>query len=226
MKLNALIVDDEHSGRVSLKILLKNQFNYLFDKIITASSLPQAIEIAADESFNICFLDIELNNQSGFDLLTHLSKATKVIFVTAYSEYAIRAIREKAYDYLLKPINPAEFTNCIKRFEEEIKQKDSTEFLLVKEQGFTVPLHFNEIVYVEANGPYSKVYVLNNKQYTMSKTLKALGEILNTDFIRIHKSYIVNKTKVQSFKKDNLITTTNVCLPVSRLGAKVLSQYF
>jgi two-component system, LytTR family, response regulator len=145
--------------------------------------------------------------------------------VTAYSEYAIRALREKAYDYLLKPIQPTELMDCIKRFEAETR-KQPGRFLLVKQQGFTVPVALNEIVYLEAKGPYSKIFLVNNNQYLMSKTLKILNDLLSNDFIRIHRSFLVNKAMVQSFKKDNLITTTNVCLPVSRLGSKILSQYF
>ena len=226
MRLNSLIVDDEYSGRISLKILLKQQFSYLFNQIITAATLDEAIESISKESFNICFLDVELNDRSGFDLLPYLPPETKVIFVTAYSEYAIRALRERAYDYLLKPINPTELVDCIQRLEKESKQEKSRNFLLIKEQGFTVPVEFNEIVYLKAKGPYSKVCLLNNNTYVISKTLKNLTEILSSDFIRIHKSYMVNKTMVQSYKKDNLITTSNVCLPVSRLGSKILSQYF
>jgi two-component system LytT family response regulator len=123
MKLHSLIVDDEHSGRISLKILLEQQFPYLFKKIITASSLDEAIEIVSKESFSICFLDIELNDRSGFDLLPYLPPETKVIFVTAYSEFAIRALREKAYDYLLKPINPAELVDCIQRLEKANRKR-------------------------------------------------------------------------------------------------------
>lgn len=225
MKLNALIVDDEHSGRAALKILLKENFSYLFEKFVTASSLNKAIEIVSEQLFDFCFLDIELNDQSGFDLLPHLPPETKVVFVTAYSEYAIRALREKAYDYLLKPIQPAELMDCIKRFEAET-QRQPGRFLLVKQQGFTMPVALNEIVYLEAKGPYSKIFLVNDNQYLMTKTLKILADLLRNDFIRIHRSFLVNKMMVQSFKKDSLITTTNVCLPVSRLGSKMLSQYF
>lgn len=225
MKLNALIVDDEHSGRAALEILLKENFSYIFEKLVTASSLNGAIEIVSQQLFDFCFLDIELNDQSGFDLLPHLPSETKVVFVTAYSEYAIRALREKAYDYLLKPIQPEELMDCIKRFEAETR-KQPERFLLVKQQGFTIPVALDEIVYLEAKGPYSKICLINNNQYLMSKTLKVLTDLLSNDFIRIHRSFLVNKAMIQSFKKDNLITITNVCLPVSRLGSKILSQYF
>lgn len=225
-KLNALIVDDEHSGRVSLKILLRKDFNLLFDKIITASSLSEALSHVSSETFDLCFLDIELGNKSGFELMPHLPAETKVIFVTAYSEYAIKAIKEKAFDYLLKPINPAELATAIKRYEQEVTVNISSKYLLIKDHGFTIPVYFDDIHHIEANGPYSKICLINHTEYTTAKTLKLLTEMAGTNFIRIHKSYTVNKSLIKSFNRDSIVTTTNICLPVSRIGSKVLSQYF
>jgi len=226
MKINALIVDDEYSGRITLQILLQKEFSHLFDKIILASSLEEAIQKNTSETFHLCFLDIELNNDSGFSLLSHLSKATTVIFVTAYSEHAIKALREKAYDYLLKPVNPPELKSAISRYEKEMMAVDLQKYIFIKEQGYTVPVAFNEIEYLKANGPYSKVCLVNRTEYVLAKTLKTMSKCLNSDFIRIHKSYIVNKKMIQNFKKDRLITTTQICLPVSRVGARVLSELF
>lgn len=225
MKLNALIVDDEHSGRASLKILLNKDFYYLFEKITTVATLQDAIKITAKESFQVCFLDIELNTHSGFELLPHLSSDTKIVFVTAYSEYAIQAIKGKAFDYLLKPINPIELKNCINRYEKEI-WGGVKKYLHIKELGDTVPVRFEDIEYLQANGPYSKIYLTNQKEYITAKTLKTLTEFLGQDFIRIHKSYIVNKMMVKSFNKESLTTIHNTCLPVSRIGAKELSEHF
>ena len=226
MKLKALIVDDEHSGRATLKILLKRDFSYLFDKIITSSSLEEAIIMVSDESFDICFLDIELGSKSGFDFLPYLPSNTTVIFVTAYSEYAIKAVREKAFDYLLKPINPMDLKQAIDRYENEITNNPSSNCILIKEHGFTIPIPLNEIHYIEAKGPYSKIYLVNSIEYTTSKTLKSLTDIVGQNFIRIHKSYTINRAVIKSFKKNSIITINDICLPVSRVGAKVLSQYF
>ena len=226
-KLTALIVDDEHSGRSSLKILLNKNCFYLFEKIVTAASLNEAIKIVADESFNVCFLDIQLNNQSGFDLVPYLSPETKIIFVTAYSEYAIKAIKDRAFDYLLKPLNPIEFKICMSRFEKETLGNGAIKkYLQIKEQGATVPISLEEIEFLEAEGAYSKIHLVKKKEYITAKTLKSMTDMLGNDFIRIHKSYIVNKMMIQSFKKDSLTTIHNTCLPVSRVGAKELSLHF
>ncbi len=226
-KLTALIVDDEHSGRSSLKILLNKNCYYLFEKIITASSLDEAIQLTKEDHFNICFLDINLNNQSGFDLLPYLANDTKVIFVTAYSEFAIKAIKENAFDYLLKPINPAEFTLCVNRYEKEVMDtKGSKKYLHIKDQGATIPIQLDEIEFLQAEGAYSKIHLTKNREYITAKTLKSMTDALGKDFIRIHKSYIINKMMIKSFKKNSLTTIHNTCLPVSRVGAKELSLHF
>lgn len=227
MKLTALIVDDEHSGRTALSILLKKNHYYLFEQLITASSLEEAILVLSKDTIHLCFLDIQLHAKSGFELLPYLSLQTKVIFVTAFSEYAINAIREKAFDYLLKPLNPLELKACISRYEKEyLTQENTSQYLPIKVQGATTPLRIGEIEYVAAAGAYSSIHLVANKQHITAKTLKAMADILGNDFIRIHKSYIVNKLMIKSFKKDTLTTTKNTCLPVSRIGAKELSKHF
>ena len=119
-KINVLIVDDEYSGRNSLKIILQAKAYGLINKITTSSNLGDAKIKVSSNDFQIVFLDIGLGNHSGFELLPYLSESTKVIFVTAYSEFAIQAIKQKAFDYILKPISPIELMGTINRY-----QKDS-----------------------------------------------------------------------------------------------------
>jgi len=227
IKLKALIVDDEHSGRTSLKILLNKYYYYLFEEIYTSSSLEDAISTLSKQSFDICFLDIELNTKSGFDLLPYLQPNTTVIFVTAFSEYAIAAIKGKAFDYLLKPINPIELKKSINRYKKEfLEEKDVKKNLLIKVNGLTNPLPINEIEYIQARGAYSKIVMLDKKEYITAKTLKKIIVLIGHDFIRIHKSYIINKMMIKSFKKETLTTTQNTCLPISRIGTKELSRHF
>lgn len=227
MKIKTLIVDDEHSGRASMKILLNRHYYYLFEAIETANSLDDAIRMVKGTVYNICFLDIQLANHSGFELLPHLSPNTKVVFVTAYSEFAIRAIKEQAFDYILKPLNPLELKACISRYEREhLNYSSNINYLFIKEQGETIPIPLIDIEYLEADGAYSIICLAKGKSYTTSKTLKAITTSLGGSFIRIHKSFIVNKTMIRSYKKDSLTTIHNKCLPVSRVGAKELSLHF
>lgn len=227
MKIKALIVDDEHSGRSSIKILLNKYYYYLFESVETAANISEAISLANQKFYNICFLDIQLANHSGFELLPHLSVNTKVVFVTAYSEFAIKAIKEQAFDYILKPLNPLELKACISRYEKEyLNNSNNINYLFIKEQGETIPIPLVDIEYLEADGAYSIICLTKGKSYTTSKTLKTITALLGKDFIRVHKSYIVNKTMIKSYKKNSLTTIHNKCLPVSRVGAKELAQHF
>ena len=227
MKANALIVDDEYSGRISLQILLQKHFDHLFSNIVTASSVEEAVARLSRESFQLCFLDIELQHQSGFDILPHVEPSAKIVFVTAYSQYAIQAIKQRAFDYLLKPLNPIELKLCVQRFEKEVLGGGIGKcHLIVKDKGLSKPLSFSVIEYLQADGPYSRIFSIHKMQYTTARTLKHLTALLGDDFIRVHKSYLVNKTMVQSFNKDSLITTYHTCLPVSRIGGKELSRHF
>lgn len=222
-----LIVDDEYSGRASLSILLNKNHGYLFHDIVTASSLDEAKEIVSKEIFDICFLDIELANHDGFELIPYLSDKTVIVFVTAYSEFAIKAIKEQAFDYLIKPLTHSELKLCMSRYANAyIKDSNVKNFLLIKKNGANVPLPLSEIEYVNGDGPYSKVYLVNRTEHVTAKTLKTLSNPLGENFIRIHKSYLVNKLMIRSFNKNSLTTIHNTCLPVSRVGTKILAQHF
>lgn len=227
MRLKALIVDDDHNGRKAISILLKKHYYYLFAQIDTANSIDDARDKVNKSNYNLCFLNIQPGSQSGFELLPFLFSETRVIFFTPYSEIAIKAIKERAFDYILKPIDVVEFKACISRLEKEYAGgKEIKRYLLIKEQGETIPIPIVDIEYLEADGAYSKIYLITKEKYTTAKTLKALSNNLGDHFIRIHKSYMVNIEYVKSFKKDILTTSQNNNLPVSRVGSKELSRYF
>ena len=215
-RLNILIVDDEISGTTALRILLNQNFNSLFKSITTSSSIQDAIKKVTLDSYQIIFLDIQLGSQSGFELLPYIPKHTKVIFVTAYSEHAIKAIKENAFDYLMKPLDPDELKNTIERYKSEvIEYTDNLKILTVKESGKSVPIRVNEIDYIKGNGPYSILYLTNSTNYTTARTLKTLHSLLGNKFIRIHKSYLVNKDAIKSYNKLTITTKSNKCLPIT-----------
>ena len=225
MKLKILIVDDEYSGRISLSILLKEHCIQSVETIKLASDLPTAIELINTNSFDICFLDIHLSNGLGFEIVGHIPESIQIIYVTAFSEYAINAIKNRAFDYLLKPVNPAELklalnNVCIKR--ESLKKL----FVNIKSKGATNPIKQSDILLVKANGPYSEIYLKSGKVITTAQTLKSLHEKLNTEFIRIHKSYIVRKDSITSFNKKGIFFDNNKTLPISRTGLKLLQEYY
>lgn len=227
MRFKILIVDDESAGRTLLIHQSKKVFGEKIAVLEAAENLESAKKKLISQLFDICFLDIQLSQNNGFDLLPFISPTTKVVFVTAYSEYAIQAIKAKAYDYILKPLDPKEFQFTVLKLMNDAKSdlKLNT-YLTLKDSGESVPIMISDIEYIEARGAYSCIYLNNAKTFTTSKTLKSLSPSLGDGFIRIHKSYLVNRAFVKSFTKDHLTTTKSTCLPVSRLGARELSRIF
>ncbi|MEI8099658.1 MAG: LytTR family DNA-binding domain-containing protein [Sediminibacterium sp.] len=225
MKLKILIVDDEHSGRVSLSILLKEHCIQSVETIKLASDLPTAITLLNTNSFDICFLDIHLSNGLGFDMVAHIPESTQIVYATAYSEYAINAIKNRAFDYLLKPVNPSELKLTVNNVcnKKEALQKV---FVNIKSKGATNPIKQSDILLVKAKGPYSEIFLKNGRVITTAQTLKSLHEKLNTEFIRIHKSYIVRKDSITSFNKKEIFFDNNKTLPISRTGLKLLQEYY
>lgn len=226
--MKTLIVDDVKLSRDGLAALIKL---YLPEAEIvgSAGSVGDARKIIKAESLDIIFLDIQLQDGIGFDLLEDIAFNTKVIFITAYEQYAIEAVRKGAFDYLLKPINVEELTNCIQRIREIneiISQQNSEEAkaeifpgkIGISSMDGIDYVNVNDILYLKADGKYTEIILKNNK-FISSKNLKMFEYLLSDkQFVRVHHSYIVNLAEVIKFKKDDamliLIDSTNI--PVSK----------
>jgi two-component system LytT family response regulator len=220
-KIDVLIVDDEYSGRAAVKIILQEKAVELINKITTSTNLYDARNKVSSNDYQLVFLDIELGNHSGFELLPFLHANTKVIFVTAYSEFAIQAIKKKAFDYILKPISPTELMGTINRYQKEILcNQDKNTYLIIKESGKSIRIKIDDIEYIKGGGPYSFIYTTNGDQRTTSKTLKTIHELVGERFLRIHKSYLINTEMIQTFTNNYLTTKFNTCLPVTLVGLK------
>lgn len=226
--MKTLIVDDVKLSRDGLAALIKL---YLPEAEIvgSAGSVVDARKIIKSESLDIIFLDIQLQDGIGFDLLEDIAFNTKVIFITAYEQYAIEAVRKGAFDYLLKPINVEELTNCIQRIREInelISQQNSDEAkaeifpgkIGISSMDGIDYVNVSDILYLKADGKYTEIILKNNK-FISSKNLKMFEYLLSDkQFVRVHHSYIVNLAEVIKFRKDDamlmLVDSTNI--PVSK----------
>lgn len=224
-----LIVDDEAAASNILKMLIEKHIP-ASKEIKTCNTPEEALEIIPVWQPNLLMLDIEMPNMNGFDLLNRVGNSDfDVIFTTAYDKYAIKAIRFSALDYLLKPVDIAELQNAvnkhiIKKFQppqeqqklvsnliNNLQQKDQTGFKLALSttEGvfFFVP---SEIVRLEGENNYTRFYFASQKPMLVSKTLKEYEEILaEHDFIRAHKSHLVNKKFVKHLDKEGLLWLTD-----------------
>ena len=204
-----LIVDDERAARKELIFLLKS-FPEV-DVVGEADNINDAVSIVIKEKPDIVFLDIQLTGENGFDLLDRVAVNFKVIFVTAFNNYAIRAFDVNAADYLLKPVDPARLEISLKKLFNKsennhagVKKFDYSDSIYVKLNNHTAKfVELSTIVVITSVGNYSKLKTADNQNYLVLKTLKQWEKDLPPEyFIRIHRATIVNikyVTKIETY---------------------------
>lgn len=223
-EIKGLIVDDELSGRENLKTLIENYCTEI--RIIgTASSAIEAKKLIGYLSPDVIFLDINMPVLDGFDFLESVdSSKFMVVFVTAHDEYAIRAIKARAIDYLLKPINIKELQQTVQRLLVQSTEEDNSSTLVENviipvSYGFKV-LKANEIIRLEADDCYTHIFTTREKKITISRTMKEFeAKISSKCFFRVHKSHMVNLNHIKDYTKldGGYITMTDeVTIQVSR----------
>jgi two-component system, LytTR family, response regulator len=205
-KLRALIVDDEENARILLNKLLEETL--LFDDIRSVQSVDSAYNELNRFEPDIIFLDIKMPGKDGFTFIQELpasAHAQKIVFVTAYDQFAIKAIKNQAFDYLLKPVNRKELKQCLQRYLEENKtDRTPDQTVKISESHERIPrirvntrtgtLFINpaDILYCKAEGNYTTVCT-GKKQHLCSMNLGKVEELLpKNGFIRVGRSYIVN----------------------------------
>lgn len=240
--IRTVIIDDEPDSIQLLRLTIEKNFPQLHIAGTFNSSTRALQEIASLEP-DLVFLDIEMPVINGFDLLEKLMPVDfAVVFVTAYNDFAIKAFRFNALDYLVKPVIIEDLGEAIKKVEkrrhiqqdqlqvlqQQFKKVSITKIAIPSQTGVTF-IDLKDIVFAEANGNYSDLVLPDKKRILISKTLKDIQHVLEQQhFLRIHRQYIINLNEVKHFNRnDSLLTmTTNDVLPVSRLQKdKLIEQY-
>lgn len=233
--LEAVIVDDEEKALQSLSWELTN----FSDEIKVVASFTDAHEALAylDNNDPDClFLDIEMPVMDGFQFIQKLNnRSFPVVITTAYNQYAIKALKNEAIDYLLKPIDTDDLKDTIvkiKKFNSKIYTAEKLENILlnfnsnslkkkvtINTDGKLLFLESDEILYAESDGNYSTLYLVDGQKIVLTKKLKEVNTLLPSDcFFRIHNSYIINLNKIKEFLKTDgyVILQSNHKIPVSR----------
>lgn len=233
--LKAVIVDDEPKAIQGLTWELSN-FSDDLEVVETFTEAEKAIEYLNSHSPDCLFLDIEMPTMDGFQLLEKLDKKDfAVVITTAYNEYAIKALKNQAIDYLLKPIDSDDLEETLNRIKTyHSKTNNSNKFAQIlssfnkrfnrrkitfNTDGKLIFLEESEILFVESDGNYSSIYTTNNKKIVITKKLKEVDALLPEDhFFRIHNSYIINLNKIKEFLKSDgyVVLENNHKIPVSR----------
>ncbi|MDE3143725.1 MAG: response regulator [Bacteroidota bacterium] len=201
--MKSIIIDDERLARNELKKLLQNHPD--IEVIEEAANVDEGLEKIEQFNPELIFLDIQMPGKTGFDLLAELEKAPKVIFTTAYDEYAIKAFEVNALDYLLKPIEPKRLADAITKLQDELyKEKigmggvlnrgplTENDQVFVKDGERCWFVKLGEIRLFESVGNYAKVYFSTHKPLIL-KSLNALEERLDDRmFFRANRKHIIN----------------------------------
>jgi len=217
--IQAIIIDDEHYGRQALKSALENYCPEV-NILEICKSPEQGLRAITQQQPDLVFLDIEMPKMSGFDILQQLAPINfEVIFVTSFDQYAIKAFKFSALDYLLKPIDVDDLMHAVKKAIEHMGQSGSAyryqsvlnniHYKSGKIERLAVPtlegidfFKTENIIYCQADGNYTTLYFTNQQEEIISKNLKDFENLLvGSGFCRVHNSYLINMLHVQKYIK-------------------------
>jgi two-component system LytT family response regulator len=225
--IRAIIIDDEQRARNTLSMLLKEYCPHV-EIIASCANVPEGVLAINQKRPQLVFLDIEMPEYNGFELLSFFRDVDfQVIFVTAYNEYALKAFEVSAVDYLLKPVDIDKLKAALDKAEQRLNSYDMQSKLDVLKESFNTG-QFNrialpvsegllfievpDIVYLEAEGSYTNVWLKNGSKILASKKLKFFEEVLEArpNFFRSHRSFIVNINFLKKYNKnDSSLTLDN-----------------
>jgi len=252
-KIKILIVDNEKKACDNVKNILLEFVDPEIDIVGVAYNTREAEEKINEFNPDGVFLDIEMPEENAFHFLDRISPVNfEVIFVTAYDDYAIRAFRLNAIDYILKPISISELENAVKKLKEKVRfkqyithkivsyselaeqvsNKTKQNKIRVKHANGNEVIDFNDIYFIEAQSSYSKILFNKNgsvKELTMSHPLSDYEEILPEEtFYRIHRSYLINCAQIKQisdYANCRLTLNNDLVVPVSRRKFEPLLEF-
>lgn len=233
--IRAVIIDDEINNQELISNLLKSYAENV-QVVGMANSVETAYKTINEHNPDLIFLDIQMPDGTGFDLLKKFEKINfKIIFVTAHQEFAIEAFKYSALDYILKPLAPANLLAAVKKMEdtmssEELNLKLKTllnniaepiknkKKIVLKTMERIYSVDLDDIIRFESDGGYTKVYLVDGKRIMVSKTMKEYDDLLmDAGFLRVHHSHLINMNHLFCFEKaeGHVVMKDDSIVPVS-----------
>lgn len=221
-KISCLIIDDEAIAREIIATHLAKIKN--INVIASFSNAIEAFNCIRNHKIDLVFLDINMPEVSGISFAKSINKEIKIIFTTAYREYAVEGFELQAVDYLLKPISFERLLKAVNTYFEvydkpvtQISKKEETNsFMFVRSERRMLKIDFKSIVYIESYSDYIKIHITDKSTIVTRETISAIEAKLPKGlFIRIHRSYIITLNKIESFTNEQIIIS-NQSLPISR----------
>jgi len=217
--MRCMIVDDDEFSRTVIKQLVER--TQMLELIAECEDAAQAFRVLKNTPIDVVFLDVEMPEMSGIELIKTLQVLPQVVLITSRMHYAVEAFEHSVTDYLIKPVKYARFLKAVERAEQNIalKSKVAIEtvqtddaFVFIKSDTKIVKLKLDEVHFIEALSDYI-VFNTDTKKYVMHGTMKNIIEKLTTRFVRVHRSYIINIDKIESIE-DTKISMPQKTIPI------------
>lgn len=238
--IDAIIIDDEKKAITALK----NDLELYCPEVRVEATFNKALDALVflqSNTTHVIFLDIDMPVMNGFDFIKEIKHPinAQIIFVSAYNEFAVRAFKVNALDYLLKPVDPVELQNAIRKVMERgriLPDQESRLKNLIHNPNGKLALPVNNgyhlvdpshIIYCKAAGAYTQIVMQNEKSFLISKNLGRAQELMPPEFERVHQSYLVNLSHIKKFRKGEspeAIMINNDVIKVSRLNKERLAR--
>jgi two-component system LytT family response regulator len=221
MKIKCLAIDDEPLALKQISAYIEK--TPFLEAVALCQNAFEAMEYLDTQEVDLMFVDINMPDLNGLDFVKSLSKKPQIIFTTAYSEYAMEGFQVDATDYILKPISYAVFLKAVGKaktwFDINHKPEETIrttpDCMFVKSEYRLIRILLSEIKYIESSNEYIRIHLVNDKPVTTLIRLKVIEEQLSKDqFMRVHRSFIVNLEQVKVIERNRIIFDQNIFIPI------------
>lgn len=217
--IQCVAIDDE-------PLALKQMVNYVkktpnLELLSSFTSAIKALDFLQNNEVDLLFLDINMPDLSGIDFVKSLSNPPKVIFTTAYREYALEGFQVDAADYLVKPISYSDFLLSVDKtrtryFNKLVEPVVDDNYLFIKSEYRTLRINYDDIVYIESMSDYVRLHLDEKKSVMALMSMrKIMGHLPSSIFMRVHRSFIVNLSKIHTIERNRIIFNKDEYIPVS-----------
>lgn len=232
MKIRCLAVDDEPMALEKLKKYIE-KISYL-QLEAACSGADEAMAVLESKEVDAIFIDISMPDQNGMDFISSLDNPPMVIFITAYADYAVQSYKVRAVDYLLKPYSFEDFQraccNLVDRMSmnnksDDVSKQDESAYLYLKVDYRLVKVNIADIIYIEGMNEYLKLHLRNADPVLTHTTFRNISESLPSNFMQVHRSYLVNLNHISEIERSSLIMSGGARFPIGDSYKEAFQAY-
>lgn len=233
--IKSIIIDDESYWQTIIK-KLADSIPYLSIEGIF-SDIETAYEYLSDHDIELIFLDVQINNDNGIDLIKRLHKIHSVIIISSHSSFALEGYSISAVDYVTKPIDFDKFEKAVQKAMQQIQLQEKvkntrkvaafdTNFFLIKEEHGMLKIHYKDVIYISALENYIKIITRQKTHIVLTTLLQFERSINNHPFLRIHRSHIVNLNAIKLLNRETCILVNDHEIPIGEMYKNDIHEIF